>query len=349
MAGVRELTPALGSGAACRALGLWRGAPARQRARVHRAALVGPLVPRAVRPRPPLALEAHENLVLLETLNSERFVDTAPAAVHATLLDEGRYLGSVRTMYRLLAVQGGSRERRNQRIHPAYAKPELLALTPNRVWSWDITKLKGPAKWSCFHLYVILDIFSRYVVGWLIAERESAELAEQLIAETVSRHAIEAGCLTLHADRGTSMRSKPVAALLVDLDIARSHSRPHVSDDNPYSESQFKTMKYRPDFPARFGCIEDARAHCQTFFAWYNGTHRHSGIGYMTPHSVHYGLSAAINSTRQSALDAGFAAHPNRFKGRPPRPPEMPTAVWINPPTKASHATENVTSCAVNS
>jgi transposase InsO family protein len=349
MAGVRELTPALGSGAACRAMGLWRGAPARQRARAHRAALVGPVRARSARPRPPLALEPHENQVLLETLNSERFVDTAPAAVHATLLDEGRYLGSVRTMYRLLAAHGGVRERRNQRVHPAYAKPELLALTPNRVWSWDITKLKGPAKWSCFHLYVILDIFSRYVVGWLIAERESAELAEQLIAETVSRHAIEPGGLTLHADRGSSMRSKPVAALLIDLDITRSHSRPHVSDDNPYSESQFKTMKYRPDFPARFGSIEDARAHCQTFFAWYNGTHRHSGIGYMTPHSVHYDLTTAINSTRQSALDAGFSAHPNRFKGKPPRPPELPTAVWINPPTKESHPTENTLACAVNS
>ena len=350
MAGVRELTPALGSAAACRAMGLWRGAPARQRARVHRAALVGPVRARAVRPRPPMALEAHENQVLLATLNSERFVDTAPAAVHATLLDEGRYLGSVRTMYRLLAAHGGARERRHQRVHPAYAKPELLALTPNRVWSWDITKLKGPAKWSCFHLYVILDIFSRYVVGWLIAERESAELAEQLIAETVSRHAIEPGGLTLHADRGSSMRSKPVAALLVDLDITRSHSRPHVSDDNPYSESQFKTMKYRPDFPVRFGSIEDARAHCQAFFAWYNGTHRHSGIGYMTPHSVHYDLTAAINSTRQLALDAGFAAHPNRFKGKPPQPPALPTAVWINPPTKESpHATENAIACPVNS
>jgi putative transposase len=216
-----------------------------------------------------LALDALENQALLDTLNSERFVDTAPAAVHATLLDEGRYLGSVRTMYRLLAIDGGCRERRNQLVHPAYAKPELLALAPNQVWSWDITKLKGPVKWSCFHLYVIMDIFSRHVVGWLIADRESAELAEQLIADTVSRHDVEPGMLTLHADRGTSMRSKPVAALLVDLDVARSHSRPYVSDDNPFSEFQFKTMKYRPGFPARFGCLADARAFCQEFFAWY--------------------------------------------------------------------------------
>jgi transposase InsO family protein len=203
---------------------------------MHRAALVGPHAPRAARPRPPLALDRHENQVLLDTLNSERFADTAPAAVHATLLDEGRYLGSVRTMYRLLASHGSCRERRLQLTHPAYTKPELLAVAPNQVWSWDITKLKGPAKWTCLHLYVILDIFSRHVVGWLVAERESAELAEQLIAQTVARQDVERGMLTLHADRGASMRSKPVAALLVDLDIAKSHSRPHVSDDNPYSQ-----------------------------------------------------------------------------------------------------------------
>ena len=196
----------------------------------------------------------------------------------------------------------------------------------------DITKLKGPAKWTAFHLYVILDIFSRHVVGWMVAPRESAELAEQLIAETVARHDIEPGQLTLHADRGASMRSKPVAALLVDLDIVKSHSRPHVSDDNPFSEAQFKTMKYRPDFPARFGCIEDARAHCQAFFAWYNNTHRHSGIAYMTPHSVHYGHADAMFVTRQATLDTAFRCNPNRFKGKNPRPHALPRAVWINPP-----------------
>jgi putative transposase len=348
MASVQELTPALGAGAACRALGLWRGAPARHQAHLRRAARMGPPAPRAARPRPPLALDTHERDALLETLNSERFVDTAPAAVHATLLDEGRYLGSVRTMYRLLAVNGGGRERRNQLIHPAYAKPELLAIAPNQVWSWDITKLKGPAKWTCFHLYVILDIFSRYVVGWLIAERESAELAEQLIADTVGRHDVEPGMLTLHADRGSSMRSKPVASLLVDLDIAKSHSRPYVSDDNPYSESQFKTMKYRPDFPARFGCIEDARAHCQTFFAWYNTMHRHSGIGYMTPHSVHYGLAQTLHTTRQATLEAAFAAHPIRFKGKTPQPHAMPAAAWINPPPQETTATQKPQPCTVN-
>jgi putative transposase len=284
-----------------------------------------------------MALDALENQALLDTLNSERFVDTAPAAVHATLLDEGRYLGSVRTMYRLLARTGGSRERRNQLVHPAYTKPELLAIAPNQVWSWDITKLRGPAKWTYFHLYVILDIFSRYVVGWLIAERENSNLAEQLIADTVGRHDVERGMLTLHADRGTSMRSKPVAALLVDLDVAKSHSRPYVSDDNPFSEAQFKTLKYRPDFPARFGCLADARAFCQQFFPWYNDEHQHSGIGYMTPHSIHYGTAKAIHATRQATLDHAFLAHPNRFKGKQPQPHHLPTEVWINPPKESNN------------
>ena len=349
MAGVQELAPALGEGAACRALGLWRGAPTRQRARAHRMAFVGPLARRAARRSSPLALDTQERQELLDTLNGERFADTAPAAVHATLLDEGRYLGSVRTMYRMLAAHGGSRERRAQLTHPAYAKPELLATAPKQVWSWDITKLKGPAKWTCFHLYVILDIFSRCVVGWLIAPRESAELAEQLISDTVARHDVLPGTLTLHADRGASMRSKPVAALLVDLDIAKSHSRPHVSDDNPYSESQFKTMKYRPDFPVRFGSLADARAHCQTFFAWYNTEHRHSGIGYMTPSSVHYGHAQAARALRQDTLDAAFLANPKRFKGRRPEPPALPTAAWINPPATEKNDDSNTLASTVNS
>jgi putative transposase len=210
-------------------------------------------------------------------------------------------------------------------------------------------KLKGPAKWTCFHLYVILDIFSRHVVGWLIAERESAELAQQLIAETVSRHDVQPGMLTLHADRGAAMRSKPVAALLVDLDITKSHSRPHVSDDNPYSESQFKTMKYRPDFPARFGCIADARLHCQTFFAWYNTEHRHSGIGYMTPQAVHHGHAPVLRELRQAALDAAFRAAPQRFKGLRPTPSKLPTAVWINPPAPEIVTTQTPSPCTVNS
>src|SRR5450432_2021508 len=262
--------------------------------------------------------------------------------------DEGRYHGSIRTMYRLLAAQSQTGERRRQRIHPLYAKPELLATRPNEVWSWDITKLKGPAKWTCFHLYVILDIYSRYVVGWLIAHRESAELAEQLIADTLEKEDIAPGTLTLHADRGTSMRSKPVAALLIDLEVAKTHSRPHVSDDNPYSEAQFKTLKYRPDFPDRFGSIEDARAHCQRFFHWYNHEHRHSGIGLMAPAAVHDGTATTMTEQRAITLDAAFAAHPIRFKGVAPKPPALPTAAWINPPQKQPAKALIKPSCSLN-
>jgi transposase InsO family protein len=290
-----------------------------------------------------LAFSIAEQDLLLGLLDSERFADVAPAAVFATLLDEGRYHGSIRTMYRLLAAQSQTGERRRQRSHPLYAKPELLAIRPNEVWSWDITKLKGPAKWTCFHLYVILDIYSRYVVGWLLAHRESAELAEQLIADTLEKEDITPGTLTLHADRGTSMRSKPVAALLIDLEVAKTHSRPHVSDDNPYSEAQFKTLKYRPDFPDRFGSIEDARAHCQKFFHWYNNEHRHGGIGLMAPAAVHHGTATALTAQRSITLDAAFAAHPIRFKGVAPKPPALPTAAWINPPKKESEKPPNQT------
>jgi putative transposase len=328
-AAFHQLGPQIGVAGACAVLQMNRSGVYRERARLLRR-------PRSARPRPrpPLSLTPTEQDVLLGVLDSERFADVAPATVYATLLDEGRYHGSIRTMYRLLAAQNQTGERRRQRVHPAYAKPELLAVRPCQVWSWDITKLKGPAKWEVYHLYVLLDIFSRYVVGWMLAAREAAELAEQLIADTIAKQNIAPGTLTLHADRGTSMRSKPVAALLVDLDVARSHSRPHVSDDNPYSEAQFKTLKYRPDFPERFGSIEDARAHCQQFFCWYNIVHRHSGIGFMTPESVHYGRAVAITQQRALTLDAAFAANPNRFKHVNPSPPVLPTAAWINPPKK---------------
>jgi len=338
MSALNTLAPEIGLAPACAALRISRASIYRQDAR-RRRLLSSPRQP-TPRPRAPLALSDTERQTLREVLYSERFADCAPRTVYARLLDEGRYLGSVRTMYRLLAAVGGSHERRNQRIHPAYAKPELLALQPNQVWSWDITKLKGPLKWSCYHLYVILDIFSRYVVGWMIALRETAQLAEQLIADTVAKHNIAPGTLTLHADRGTSMRSKPVAALLVDLEVAKTHSRPHVSDDNPYSEAQFKTLKYRPDFPERFGSIEDARTHSQQFFQWYNGTHCHSGIGFMTPESVHYGRAQALFQQRAETLNVAFLANPTRFKGRSPQPPKLPTAAWINPPKQETASTK---------
>ncbi len=330
---------------ACQALGVPRASV--YRARHRRKAIVVRAQP-TVRPRPPLALSEAEQGHVLDVLNSERFADMAPAAIYATLLDEGQYLASVRTMYRLLAAAGQSLERRCQRVHPVYQKPELLATRPNEVWSWDISKLKGPVRWSVYHLYVILDIFSRYVVGWMVALRESAELAEQLIAETIAKQHITRGTLTLHADRGTSMRSKTVAQLLIDLDVARTHSRPHVSDDNPYSESHFRTLKYRPDFPERFGSIEDARAHCQRFFPWYNDDHRHSGIGLMTPHAVHYGAAETLQVQRAHVLQQAYEANPLRFKGRLPQPPALPTAAWINPPKEALSA-RNTDPCTVRS
>lgn len=269
---------------------------------------------------------------MLDELRSERFMDDSPAQVYATLLDEGRYLASQSTMYRLLAANGEVRERRDQLRRPNYAKPELLATKPNELWSWDITKLFGPQKWTYYYLYVILDVFSRYVVGWMVAHRESAVLAEKLIGQTLAKQGIARGQLTLHADRGSSMKSKPVAFLLADLGVTKSHSRPHVSNDNPFSESQFKTMKYRPDFPDRFGCIQDARAFGQPFFGWYNDEHRHSGLGLHTPASVHYGGAGAIREHRTVVLAAAYAAHPERFVRAMPRPPSLPTAVWINPP-----------------
>jgi transposase InsO family protein len=346
MEAVTELASHVGMKAACGAFALNRGFVYRDRAR-HRPIFVPCIV--AVRPRPPLAFSSAEQNYLLGVLDSERFADIAPATVFAMLLDEGRYHGSIRTMYRLLAAQNQAGERRRQRRHPMYTKPELLAVRPNEVWSWDISKLKGPAKWTGFHLYVILDIFSRYVVGWMIAHRESAELAEQLIADTIDKQHIAPGTLTLHADRGTSMRSKSVAQLLVDLDVTKTHSRPHVSDDNPYSESQFKTLKYRPDFPPRFGSIEDARAHCQDFFRWYNTEHRHSGIALMPPDIVHHGRSTALTAQRTVTLDAAFAAHPARFKGIAPRPPSVPLAVWINPPKKDITPPTIKSNCSLNS
>ena len=275
---------------------------------------------------------------MLDVLHEPRFADLAPAQVHATLLEEGRYLCSVRTMHRILAEHEEVRERRDQLRHPLYARPELMATASNQLWSWDITKLAGPAKWTYYYLYVIIDVFSRYVVGWMVAHRESAALARKLIAETCKRQGIEKGQLTLHADRGSSMTSKPVAFLLADLGVTKTHSRPHVSDDNPFSESNFKTLKYRPGFPERFGEIEDARGFCGDFFAWYNNEHHHSALGMLTPSDMHHGRAEERMDERQRVLDAAFEAHPERFpKGRPVVA-QPPREVWINKPRQAPGA-----------
>jgi putative transposase len=284
------------------------------------------------RPSPARSLSLVERKTVLDLLTSERFADDAPRQIWAALLDEGKYFCSVSTMYRILRAECGVRERRDQLRHPIYSKPELLATSPNQVWSWDITKLLGPTKWTYFYLYVILDIFSRYVVGWTLAPRESGTLAQLLIAETYTKQSIAPGQLTVHADRGSSMKSTLVAQLLADLGVTKTHSRPYVSDDNPFSESQFRTMKYRPEFPDRFGSIQDGRAFCRPFFEWYNTQHHHSGIGLHTPHSVHHGLTQAINHARRVTLSEAHSAHPERFVRKPPEPPALPRAVWINPP-----------------
>jgi len=284
----------------------------------------------------PLALSCNERSEVLDILHEDRFADKAPQEIYATLLDEEKYICSVRTMYRVLEKEGELKERRNQLVHPHYTKPELLAQGPNEVWSWDITKLKGPQKWIYYYLYVILDIFSRYVTGWMVAHRELAVLARKLIEETCRKQSIQPGQLLIHADRGSSMTSKPVAFLMADLGVTRSHSRPSVSNDNPYSESQFKTMKYRPEFPERFGSIEHARAFSQTFFPWYNTEHYHSGLGLLTPEDVHYGKAPRILEARQEVLLSAYERHPERFKGRIPKPDPLPDAVWINRPSPAS-------------
>lgn len=298
---------------------------------------------RAARKPSPRTLSMAERQAVLDVLHEERFGDLAPAQVYATLLDEGRYHCSERTMYRVLAEAGEVRERRDQRPHPHYAAPELLATGPNQLWSWDITKLRGPQKWSCYYLYVVLDVFSRYVVAWMVAPKESATLAERLIAEACARQRIAPGQLTVHADRGSSMRSKLLAQLLADLGVTKTHSRPHVSNDNPFSEAQFKTLKYRPEFPDRFGCIEDARHHCVDFFAWYNDEHYHSGLGLFTPADVHYGRAQSITEQRAAVLAAAHAAHPERFTRGAPKPPAVPTAVWINKPKPAIETRANET------
>jgi putative transposase len=329
---VAEFGPRLGVRASCLALGV---APASY----YRWRKPKPEVRRRSSPR---ALTPPEREAVLDVLHGERFVDVAPAEVVATLLDEQqRYLCSERTMYRILAANHEVRERRNQLRHPGYAAPELVATRPNELWSWDITKLKGPAKWVYYYLYVILDVFSRYVTGWMVAPRESARLAERLIAESCERQGITPGQLTLHADRGSSMRSKTVALLLADLGVTKTHSRPYTSTDNPFSEALFKTAKYRPEIPQRFGCLEHARQVFGALFDWYNTEHRHSGLAMLTPHDVHYGLAEQRLAQRAAVLAAAYRAHPERFVRGVPTPGTLPQAVWINKPVECGCGEQN--------
>jgi putative transposase len=334
MQAATSLVTQLGARAACAGIGI-------PRASWYRAQKVRQEPHTVRRPRrSPLALSTAEREDVLEVLHSPEYVDLAPRTVYAMLLDAGTYMASASTFYRILRTTSGTRARRDELVHPAYARPELLATQPCEVWSWDITKLKGPIKSAHFHLYVILDIFSRYVVGWMIADCESDALAEALIGHTCDQEGIVPGQLTLHADRGAAMRSKLVADLLVDLDVVKSHSRPYTSDDNCFSEAQFKTLKYRPNFPERFDSLADARTFCQTFFAWYNYDHRHSGIGYMTPAAMHTGVAPIIYQQRDAVLKNAFAQHPNRFKNRQPRPPALPTEAGINMPKPISGGDE---------
>ena len=332
---IGELVPLVGVRAGCAAVG---EAQARWYRR-HRQS-PAPLKPERVPAPQPRALSEVERKELRRVLNSEDFVDEAPATVYAKLLDQGIYLASVPTMYRVLRAHDEVHERRRQATHPAAKKPELLATKPNEIWSWDISKLLGPQKWTYYYLYVIIDIFSRYVPGWMLAHAENARLAEALLADTVAKQGIEHGQLTIHADRGSPMTAKPVAFLLADLGVTKSHSRPHVSNDNPFSESQFRTLKYRPQFPDRFGSYADAHAFCGRFFRWYNDEHRHSGIGLHTPADVHYGRVAAVRQQRAAVLDAAYAEHPERFVRKRPQPPALPTTAWINKPQEDAATTQ---------
>jgi putative transposase len=340
---IAELTPILGSvRAACKAA----GRPQASHYRRHRQS---PKPDRtAVERRPqPRALSQAERDSVRAILNGPAFVDMAPASVYHELLGEGVYLCSVSSMYRILRSHQEVRERRRQAVHPARVKPELVATQANQCWSWDITKLHGPAKWTYYQLYVILDIYSRYVVGWLIADVESAALAEKLLADTITKQNINRAQLTIHADNGASMASKPVASLLADLGVTKTHSRPHVSNDNPFSESHFRTLKYRPDFPDTFGSIEDARAHCQRFFTWYNTEHYHSGIAWHHPTHVHHGQSDDVTAVRADVLAAAYTRNPERFVRKPPEPPALPAAAWINKPPTGT-AAEDLTAPSIN-
>lgn len=321
-----ELVPVVGVKPACALLGTSTA--------THYRSLQGPkLGPPRPRDAPANALSVEERAAVLAVLHEPEHVDVAVTQVWARLLDIGVYLCSIATMYRILTAEDENRERRRQRTHSAKTKPQLQATGPNQCWSWDITKLQGPGRGVFYELYVIIDIYSRYVVAWMVAPSESAELAKAFIADAIAAQGIDRDQLTIHADRGSSMTSKPVAQLLLDLGVARTHSRPHVSNDNPYSEANFKTLKYCPAFPGSFGSIQDARSFCSSFFEYYNHEHRHSGIGLHTAASVHYGTATKIRELRQQTLDDAYAANPDRFSNRRPTPPKLPTVAWINPPT----------------
>ena len=335
MKAAEKLGDDVGTHQACRAMGVSRASFYRRRRRKE-----APAADRRAGPSP-RALSAEQRGQVRDVLNSERFMDQAPREVYAALLDEGEYLCSVRTMVRILGEEKPVRERRNQLKHPNYKKPELLATGPNQVWSWDITKLLGPQKWTYYTLYVILDIYSRYVVGWMLAHRESTDLASRLIRESVEKQGVGEEQLTIHSDRGPSMASQSVAQMLASLGVTKSHSRPHVSNDNPFSESQFKTMKYRPEFPDRFGGHEDALGFCRSFFKWYNEQHYHSGIGLLTPAVLHYGEAEQVIADRASVLQSAYAQHPKRFVRGCPQPQALPAAVWINPPKTETGGDKN--------
>jgi putative transposase len=302
------------------------------RSSLYRRRQPNPVIEKLPRPKPSRALSPDERTVVRDLLDSERFADDSPYEVYASLLDEDIYHCSIRTMYRILQEHAEVQERRNQLRHPTYTQPELLATGPNQLWSWDITKLRGPTTWQYYYLYVILDVFSRYVVGWLLADHESAELAEQLISESCRKQGIARDQLTLHADRGAAMIAKSLAQLLSDLGVDKSHSRPHTPDDNPFSEAQFKTMKYQPDYPARFDSQDHAHTWARGFFPWYNLDHHHTALGLLTPAMVHFGQAPEILAKRQATLAAAYERHPERFVHGLPQPQVLPDAVWINPP-----------------
>jgi putative transposase len=330
MTATADLPPEAATAPVCLALGLSRATVYRRR---------NPATPQTKRPRPSpaRALTPRERRDVLETLHSERFCDQSPVEVYMTLLEEERYLCSPRTMYRILAECGEVRERRDQLRHPRYRRPELVATRPNEVWSWDITKLKGPVKWTYYYLYVMLDLFSRYVVGWLLGTSDSASLATRLVSETCAKQRIREGELTIHADRGSAMTSKTLAEKLCDLGVSKSHSRPRVSNDNPFSESQFKTLKYWPGFPDRFESSQHARELSRVFFPWYNHEHHHSALCFLTPATVHHGQAGQVLAERHRVRMAAYLERTERFVNGPPRLERLPEAVWINPPEKTTH------------